>query len=115
VEEKMIRSVRVVMRYFKCKEKGHKCRECPLWERKEKRVVHPVKGKAHQEERRPTRPVREKAHEGERRLRRVEFMGGVEEESRVVLWTSSTTRCRIMGAGIAWPKGHNIVFKVSKV
>jgi len=53
----MIRSVRVVVECFKCGKKGHKCRECPQWKRKEKRVVRPREGKAHQ---------------GERRLRRME-------------------------------------------
>jgi len=55
VEEKTIRSVRMLgVKCFRCKEEGHKCRECPLCK---KRPAHPVKGKA---------------QEGERRLRRVE-------------------------------------------
>jgi len=29
VEEKVIRSIRVVVECFKCGEEGHKCRECP--------------------------------------------------------------------------------------
>jgi len=57
---------------FKCRDKGHKCRECPLWERKVKRVARLKEGKAHQGERRPVCPIREKAQEGEKRLRRVE-------------------------------------------
>jgi len=73
VEERVVRSTRtVVVRCFKCGEKGHKCRECPLWEKKVKRVAHPDGGKAHQEERRPARPIREKVQEGEKRLRRME-------------------------------------------
>jgi len=73
VEEKMIRSVRMLeVKCFRCGEEGHKCRECPLWEKKVKRVVRPKEGKAHQEERRPARPIREKAQEGEKRLRRME-------------------------------------------
>jgi len=72
VEGKIIRSVRVVVECFKCGEEGHKCRECPLWEKKVKRVACPNGGKAHQEERRPVRPIREKAQEGEKRLRRME-------------------------------------------
>jgi len=42
VEERMIRRHEVVVvECFKCEEKGHKCRECPLQkERAEERVVH---------------------------------------------------------------------------
>jgi len=72
VEGKMIRSVRVAVECFKCGEEGHKCRECPLWEKKVKRVARPDGGKAHQEERRPAHSVREKAQEGEKRQRRME-------------------------------------------
>jgi len=58
VEERVVRSTRtVVVKCFKCEEERHKCRECPLWERKSKRVVRPKEGKAHQ---------------GEKKLRRVE-------------------------------------------
>jgi len=57
IEEKAVRSMRtVVVKCYKCGKEGHKYRECPLWERKEKRVARSKKGKAHQ---------------GERRLRRV--------------------------------------------
>jgi len=72
VEERAIKSMRMVaVKCFKCGEEGHKCRECPLWERKVKRVVHPEVGKAHQGERRLACPIREKTQEGEKRLRRV--------------------------------------------
>jgi len=57
----MIRSVRVVVECFKCGEEGHKCRECPQWERKEKRVARPREGKVHQRERRLRRMEEEKA------------------------------------------------------
>ena len=72
VEERVVRNVRmVVVRCFKCGKEGHKCRECPLWEKKVKRVVRPNRGRVHQQERRPARPIREKAQEGEKRLRRM--------------------------------------------
>jgi len=61
IEEKTIRSVRVVAECFKCGKEGHKCRECPQWERKEKRVVCPREGKAHQGERRLRRMEEERA------------------------------------------------------
>ena len=73
VEERTIRNIRMVaVKCFKCGEEGHKCRWCPLWERKVKRVACPKEGKAHQRERRPARPIRKKVQEGEKRLRRVE-------------------------------------------
>ena len=49
VEEKMIRGVRTVgVKYFKCREEGHKYRGCPLWikkkeEEKAARVARPRK------------------------------------------------------------------------
>jgi len=91
IEEKVVRSMRTAgVKCFKCGEEGHKCRMCP---KKEKRVAHPEKGKAHQgegrevrrvegreaarpkkgkaqQERRPVRPIREEAQE--RKLRKVE-------------------------------------------
>jgi len=49
VEEKTIRSIRVGVKCYKCREEGHKYRECPLAGRKkEKRVARPREGKAHQ-------------------------------------------------------------------
>jgi len=73
VEERTIRNIRMVaVECFKCGEEGHKCRWCPLWERKMKRMAHPKEGKAYQEERRLARPIREKVQKGEKRLRRVE-------------------------------------------
>ena len=53
VEKRVVRGARrEVVRCFKCREEGHKCRECPLWEKKVKRVACPNKGKAHQKEKR---------------------------------------------------------------
>jgi len=68
VEERVVRSVRVVVKCFKCGEERHKCRECP----KRIRVACPREGKAHQGKRRPACPVREKAQERRREVRRVE-------------------------------------------
>jgi len=40
VEEKTIRSMRMLeVKCFRYRDEGHKCRECPLWERKLKRVA----------------------------------------------------------------------------
>jgi len=40
VEERVVRGMRtVVVRCFKCREEGHKCRECSLWVKKE-RAMH---------------------------------------------------------------------------
>jgi len=73
VEERMIRRVGVVVevKYFKCREKGHKCKECPLWVRKEK-VVHVARPQKVQQEEKPARPIKEKAQEKKRRLKRAE-------------------------------------------
>jgi len=73
VEKRAVRSIRsTAVKYFKCGEEEHKYRECPLWERKVKRVACPKGGKVYQGERRLACSVREKAQEGEKRLRRVE-------------------------------------------
>jgi len=71
VEERTIRSIRMVVKCFNCGEEGHKCRMCLLWKRREKRVAHPDEGKVYQKERKPVCPVREKVQERERRLRRM--------------------------------------------
>jgi len=58
IEERVVRSIKTaVVRCFRYEGEGHKCRECPLWERKVKRVA---------------RPREEKAHQGGRKLRRME-------------------------------------------
>jgi len=90
VEERRVRSIEVVgVECFKCGEKGHKCRQCPLWEKEVKRVAHPIEGKAHQQgerkvayvampqkvqqKRRPAHPEKEKAQDREeRQIRRLE-------------------------------------------
>jgi len=62
VEERVVRSMKMaVVRCFRCEGEGHKCRECPLWERKVKRVARPREGKAHQGERKLRRMEEEKA------------------------------------------------------
>ena len=78
IEERVVRSMRmVVVRCFKYREEGHKCRECLLWIKRKNEgkeaacVAMPHKA---QQERRPARPVRGKAQE-ERKLRRVEEDG----------------------------------------
>ena len=53
VEERVVRSMRMeVVRCFKCREEGHKCRECPVWikRKNEEKAARPMKGKAQQEE-----------------------------------------------------------------
>ena len=48
IEERMIRRQEiVVVECFKCGGEGHKCRQCLLWEKRD-RVAHPTEGKAHQ-------------------------------------------------------------------
>jgi len=45
VEERTIRRYKVVVvECFKCGEKGHKCRECLLWEKKERVALKGQKG-----------------------------------------------------------------------
>jgi len=73
--ERTIRRMEVAeVECFECREKGHKCRKCPLWIRRknEERVVHVARPQKAQQEKRPAHPIRGKAQEGERRLRRVE-------------------------------------------
>jgi len=73
VEERVVRSMRMaVVKCFRCGEEGHKCRVCP---KKEKRVVRPREGKAHQEgkklrrveESEVARPIRGEAQQEWRR------------------------------------------------
>jgi len=42
-------------------------------------------------------------------------VSGSEEEGRMVLWTNSTMRCRVIGVGVAQPRGCRYVFEVSKM
>jgi len=44
-----------------------------------------------------------------------EFVGGAEEESRVVLWTNSATRCEIVGVGIARARSCRHVFEMLRM
>ena len=44
-----------------------------------------------------------------------EFVGGTEKESRVVLWTNSTTRCGVVGIGIARPRGRHHILEMPKM
>jgi len=59
------------MECFKYGEKGHKCRECPLWMKKEKVVCVARPQKAQQKEKLAC-PKKGKVQKKERRLRRVE-------------------------------------------
>jgi len=75
VEERVVRNIRtVVIRCFRCREEGHKCRECPLWitRKKEEKAVCVARPQKAQQERRPVCPAKGKVQEGEKRLRRVE-------------------------------------------
>jgi len=49
---------------YKCREEGHKCRECLLWrkkERVERKLAHPVKGKVQETERKIRRTEEDEA------------------------------------------------------
>jgi len=63
IERRIVRSMRMAaVKCFRCGEEGHKCRECPLWRKKEKeveRVTCPVQGKVHQQEKRKLKRVEE--------------------------------------------------------
>jgi len=61
----------VVVKCFRCGEEGHKCKECPLWKKKEKAARMARSQKVQQKEK-PAHPEKEKAQEKKRRLRRVE-------------------------------------------
>ena len=58
-----------MVEYFKCGEKGHKYRECPLWKQMKKTAYVAMPQKV-QQKRRPARPVRGEVQE--RKLRKVE-------------------------------------------
>jgi len=59
VEKRTIRRIGVVeVECFKCREKGHKYKEYPLWVRKEK-AVHMARPQKAQQKERPAHPVRE--------------------------------------------------------
>jgi len=69
VKERTIRRIRVVeVECFKYGKKGHKCKECPLWVRKE--VVYMARPQKVQQKKRPVCPVKGKVQK--RKLRKVE-------------------------------------------
>jgi len=71
VEERTIRNMRTVgVKYFKCREEGHKYRWYPLW-KKIKRVACPAEGKVHQGDKRKLACL-ERGKAQEKKLRRVE-------------------------------------------
>jgi len=70
VEGRTIRRMGIVeVECFKCGEKGHKYKECPLWVRKE-RAIHVARPQKTQQKERLACPIEGKAQEEERRLRR---------------------------------------------
>jgi len=72
VREKMIRRVGAVeVKCYKCREMEHKCKECPLWEKKE-RVARTAKLQKTYQKRELAHPMKKKVQEEERRLRRTE-------------------------------------------
>jgi len=80
VEERAIRRIGVVeVECFKCGEKGHKYKECPLWMRKEK-AAHVARPQKVQQKERPACPVRGEVQE--RKLRKVEKEEASVEELR---------------------------------
>jgi len=77
VKERMIRRQKVtVVEWFKCGEKGHKCRECPEWRKtKEERRVRRVEEAVFvampqkaQQKKRPACPTREEVQEWQKSL-----------------------------------------------
>jgi len=44
-----------------------------------------------------------------------EFVGGAEEESRMVLWTNSAARYGIVGVGMAWTRSRRHVFEMLRM
>jgi len=53
---------------YKCRKEGHKCRECPLWQR----IAHAARPQKAHQQREPAHPAKEKAQEEERKLQRAE-------------------------------------------
>jgi len=75
VKERVVRSMRmIVVRCFRCREEGHKCRECPLWikGRNKEKAARVAKPQKVQQEKRLVHPAKGKVQERERILRRVE-------------------------------------------
>jgi len=77
VKKMIIKRQEVVrVKCYKCKEEGHKYRECLLWRKTEERKVqetaHVAKPPNVQKKERPVRPVKGKVQETEKKLRRVE-------------------------------------------
>ena len=54
---------------------------------------------------------------GKSAARRIEeeFIGGVEKEGRMVLWTDSTMRCGVVGVGVAWPGSRCHILEMPKI
>jgi len=129
VKESMIRRVEVIeVECFKCGEKGHKCRKCPLWVRKESGKA--TKGAARREtsmsceERSAGKKVEEdrgrrgsthsQAMRGTARVEE-EFSSRVKKESGGALWQGGARRSTPTRVRIVYKRSNSDIHAVQKV